>query len=327
MREISPKSRLHLLHYACGVIGTISSALAAARLHTMKTRQLQFIKWCLKIGLLDPTLATYDTPQKNFIMVCYAVSLTSNETIFCKTIKTSTVNLYLFDYVKLAIFKNLPDPTKNSLQQKSSYIINVINEHKRWESMPYRRETLTLMVDFAYNKYYNPSSPAEQDTLDAALVNWLIIGMQTWMRKSEWCQDRYSLQKTKQVILNRDGTSSAFIFEDFTFEKTCGVRCNNHRFMSIHKADLFKSCWRYQKNGNNGEVLSFLANKANPSRCPVSVALRIRDREIRLGVPPHLPVAVFQNTVGFSQYIDDFHVTFYLQFLAKMCITLLPQMN
>ena len=86
MREISPESRLHLMPYACDVIEAISPASTAARLQTMKTMQLHFIKWCLNMGLLDPTLALHDLPQRKIIMACYAVSLTSNETIFYKTI-------------------------------------------------------------------------------------------------------------------------------------------------------------------------------------------------------------------------------------------------
>ena len=316
MREIPSESRLYLLPYACGVIGALSSASTAARMQTMKTMLLHFIKWCLKMGLVDPTLAHYDIPSKNFLMACYAVSLTSNETIFCKTIKTSAVNLYLSDATKLAIFKNLPDPTENQLNQKSSYIINVTNEHKRWESMPNRREPLTFsMVDFSF-KTTLAISP-DHNTLEAALTDWFIIGMQSGMRKSEWCQDRYTLQKTKQVIFNRDGSSSAFIFDDFTFEKICGVRCDNSRSSVIQQAALVKIRWCFQKNGNNGEFFSFLANDLNPARCPVCAALRIRARAIVLGVPPHLPIAVFRNKNNFSQYIDDFHVTYHFQSLAK----------
>ena len=60
-----------------------------------------------------------------------------------------------------------------------------------------------------------------------------------------------------------------------------------------------------------------MSNPSNPSRCPVQAALRIRARAICLGVPPHLPIAVFQNSTGSSQYIDDFHVTHKLQSLAR----------
>ena len=160
------------------------------------------------MGISDPTLAYLEIPQKNFILACYAVSLTSNETIFCRIIKASTVNLYLSDAAKLAIFKNLSDPTKNSFNQKSNHITNVVNDHRQWETMPNRSEPLTFpMVDRAYLLPYGPAPKTPNDSLTAALIDWFIIGMQTCMRKSEWCQDRYLLQKTGKVILNRDGSS------------------------------------------------------------------------------------------------------------------------
>ena len=318
MREIPSESRLHLLPYASGVIGAVSSASSTARLQTMKTRQLHFIKWCLKTRIFDPTLSTFDIPQKNFIMACYTVSLTSNETVYCRTIKSATVNLYVSDAAKLAILNNKPDPTKNRLNQKSTYITNVINEHKRWESMPNRREPLTYsMVDHLYHISYNKNPPLSSDCLEAVLADWLILGMQTGMRKSEWCQDRYLLQKTQTVQHNRDGSSSAFIFEDFTFEGHRGYRIPNLRHQAISTAHILKLKWRFQKNGNNGEVLTYMCNASLPHRCPVQAAIRIRDRAIRLGVPPELPIAVFQNSQGKSQYIDDFHVTQILQFLAR----------
>ena len=270
----------------------------------MKTRQLHFIKWCLRMGLHDPTLNNLDIPQKKFIMACYAVSLTSNETIFCCTIKATTVNLYLSDAAKLAIFKNLHDPTKNVLNQKSSYITNVVNEHRRWESMPNRREPLTFsMVDQAFSDTYGSPGPKLDDSLEAALTDWFILGMYTGMRKSEWCQDRYLIQKSGQVILNRDGSSSAFILNDFQFEYANGYQCNNDRLADLSQASLVKIHWRFQKNGNNGEILSYMSNPANPARCPVQAALQIRNRAIHLGVPPHLPIAVFKNSAGYSQYI------------------------
>ena len=187
----------------------------------MKTRQLHFIKWCLRMGMLDPTL------QYN-------------------------------------------------------------------------------SIDTTYN-----------DSLEASLIDWFILGMYTGMRKSEWCQDRYLLQKNGQVLLNRDHSPSAFILDDFQFEQANGYQCNNNRLASLHNVSLVEIRCRYQKNGNNGEILSFMCNTKNPSRCPVQAALRIRDRAIRLGVPPHLPIAVFKNSKGYSQYVDDFHVTQLLQFRAK----------
>ena len=190
MREIPSESRLHLLSYARGIIGAVSSALSTARLQTMRTRQLHFIKWCMKTKISDPTLSTFDVPQKNFIMACYAVSLTSNETIYCRKIKSATVNLYVSDAAKLAILNNKPDLSKNQLNQKSTYITNVINEHKSWKSISNRREPLTyIMVDHLYHSAYPADSSLPNDSSSAVLADWLILGMQTGMRKSEWYQD------------------------------------------------------------------------------------------------------------------------------------------
>ena len=64
---------------------------------------------------------------------------------------------------------------------------------------------------------YTVTSPSQNDCSDAALADWFILGMQTGMRKSEWCQDRYILQKTQKVLQNKDGSPSAFTFSDMVF--------------------------------------------------------------------------------------------------------------
>ena len=131
MQEIPSESRLRLLPYARGVIRALTTTSTTARMHTMKTRQLHFIKWCLNANLSDPTFKDYDLKQRNFLMACYAISLTSNQSIYCKIIKSSTVSTYLSDAAKLSIMNKLHDPTKDVYNQRSQFITNVINEHKR----------------------------------------------------------------------------------------------------------------------------------------------------------------------------------------------------
>ena len=127
--------------------------------------------------------------------------------------------------------------------------------------MPNRHEPLTFsMGDKGFSLSYGSNADTPNDSLEAALTDWFILAMQTGMRKSEWCQDRYLLQKTGKVILNRDGSASAFLFSDFVFEQSNGYRCNNSRLIHIQSASLVKICWRFQKNGTNGEILSYMAN-------------------------------------------------------------------
>ena len=60
-----------------------------------------------------------------------------------------------------------------------------------------------------------------------------------------------------------------------------------------------------------------MVNVSNPFKCPIQAALKIRNRAIYLGVPPHLPIANFKNSIGSTHYIDDFNVTYMLQSLVK----------
>ncbi len=256
--------------------------------------------------------------SENFIMACYTVSLTSNETIYCKTIKSSTVNLYVTDAAKLAIFNNKPEPIKNALNQRSSYIANVINEHKRWESMPNHREPLTYsMVDHLFNITHIPIMNPQNDTLPASVIDWFILGMQTGMRKSEWYQDRYLLRKHNKLF------QIGMAHHQHLHWTTLSSKAHVVNVLITLDTLLFQMkklsnfVGTFQKNGNNGEILTYMANDTFPYRCPVRAALRIRERAIRLQVPPALPIAVFRNDNGFSQYIDDFHVIQIMQFLAK----------
>ena len=79
--------------------------------------------------------------------------------------------------------------------------------------MPNRREPLTYtIVDHLYYIAYTVTSLSQNDCSDAALSDWLFLGMQTGMRKSEWCQDRYIVHKTQKVLKKIDGSLSAFTF-------------------------------------------------------------------------------------------------------------------
>ena len=140
------------------------------------------------------------------------------------------------------------------------------------------------------------------DSLEAALTDWFILGMHTGMRKSEWWQDRNILQKTGDVIKNRDGSSSAFVLDDFMSEHPARFRCNHTRTSHLQSASLVKIFLRFQKNGNNGEVLSYIINAKNPARCPIRAALQIRARGIHLGAPPIFPLQ-------FSKILQEYHNT------------------
>ena len=75
----------------------------------------------------------------------------------------------------------------------SSYIKDIMNELKRWESIPKRRESVTKeMILYIVNKRENLNK-VNQDDIYTALGDWLILGQQTGFRRKEWAQDRTHL--------------------------------------------------------------------------------------------------------------------------------------
>ena len=93
------------------------------------------------------------------------------------------------------------DPAKNLQGIRSPYIEAVLKEHLRWETVPNRREPLTYdMVDYAYMSLRTSMIQDTNflpDSLEECICDWLILGMQTGARLSEWCQDHKKLRKSK----------------------------------------------------------------------------------------------------------------------------------
>ena len=73
-------------------------------------------------------------------------------------------------------------------------------------------------------------------------------------------------------------------------------------------AQVLKIKWRFKKNGDNCQVLSYVTNPNNPQFCPVQAALRIRSRAIRANVPPDYLISIFIQPNGLSGFIDNTHV-------------------
>jgi len=97
----------------------------------------------------------------------------------------------------------------------SEMIRSVVKEHHRWEKMPNRREPITTkMVEF----WIDRAKSADPDSFVSAMADWMIIGIKTGMRKSEWAQDT-SIKTKSGFNENLDGSCRAFINDDFTLER------------------------------------------------------------------------------------------------------------
>ena len=266
--------------------------------------------------------------DKEFILTCYAVHLSMGNTLKAATINTITLKKYLKaagDLVgvttKFDHMASEEELKKKKLMTNVSPLIKaVIREHHRWEKMPNRREPITTtMLDF----WIKRARDADVDSFPAAMADWMVMGLATGMRKSEWAQDT-SLRPTKNGYNeNVDGSCRAFIFEDFSFEReNIKLKKPNKTSLQVRKTfDVLRIRWRYQKNGDNGQEITFSRNIKNPEKCVVQAAQRIVDRAERLGVPKTHPLSAYKYN-GKICYIKDTEIKKDIQVVAKQVYNL-----
>ena len=252
---------------------------------TANSRLAFFTQWLVSVGLgLNLFLLNLPQATRNYILACYVCHLSMGNTLLCKQIRTATVKDYLTQAVKHFTTNGYPDPTTNIVGRRASIIQDILNESERWETMENRREPLTWdMVDTLRS---NPASKSFF-SLEAAMLDWLTVGMYAGFRLSEWAQADSDVNKKTSHgqpawKLSRKHDSIAIIRSDVSISK------------DPDGAEYLKIRYRWQKNGQNGEsILYGAASQGYPYRCPVTAMRNILRRADSLRLPPDAPLAWF----------------------------------
>ena len=239
MEEIPVESRVAISPLLRVVTGTRSRVMPNKQIGTLFSRQQHFIEFLRKIKLgNNVALKGYTLTTRNIIMACYVAHLSLGETLLCKTIKSSTISRYLSAAVELSTQANMMDQCLDIMGKQSDYIKGIFKELKRWENVPNRKEPVTKqMIEYVIEKGRN-SYKTNPHNLYLALSNWLILGQQTGFRRKEWAQDRTYMKKHKDIERNINGTSSAFILNDFEFRNVGNRRINNSSVKEVNKASI-----------------------------------------------------------------------------------------
>ena len=179
------------------------------------------------------------------------------------------------------------------------------------------------MIDHLYHKQKN----LHQNSYLSALYDWLVIGMQTGHRKSEWCQDLQNFRHTHKVAMSVKSTPIAFIADDFILSsKPIDSSSHAHDQGPLPHMNYVTITWRFQKNGQNGQAVSFSHDYKNPHRSVVKAAERILLRAQRLNQPRTMPLAVYApSKTTKPSYIFHTQVQSSLRAIAKRIYTLTDQ--
>jgi len=211
-----------------------------------------------------------------------------------------------------------PHPSLPSLSFRYPPLLHsILSEYKRWQSVPNRRHPITTTM---LNHLYKLQSDQAQDSYLPALFDWLILGIHTGHRKSEWCQDASTFTKTSTFSRTVKNTSTAFLAADFILSHKPISQLSSHS--QTQENNYLQIKWRFQKNGQNGQIVSFAHTYDNPHLSPVRAAERILARAKRLHLQPQAPLAIYKQHLKKSSapsysYIFHNQVEKSLQYLAK----------
>ena len=207
------------------------------------------------------------------------------------------------------------DPCIDEFGSRAPLLDVVLKEQQRWEQMPQRREPLTKSMVKAQHELLSVHDLGFF-TLEAAMSDWLSLGIHTGARRIEWAQTSSSVSKIERDI---SGLPRAFIMQDFKFYGPRRRQLSLSPSTVLDKAASVDITWRTQKNGDNGQYIMYTVNNSDYDLCPVRSALRMRRRAQLLGVPAQFPLAVYRQGSNNMALIHSDHIRSTLQSLARHC--------
>ena len=147
------------------------------------------------------------------------------------------------------------------------------------------------------------ASSNNSDSLDASLIDWIIINRHLGCRASKYSQSTQS--KIDKHIVDNKGTSItlAFTRNDFAFQDTHERRID----MSTNITSLpqYRIATFRVKKRMNGQEVNVASNRDSPSLCAVEAGLRIYHRSIRLGKSADEPLGVYKRACGTTSYFTS----------------------
>lgn len=264
----------------------MGASTKATEKRTACTRRCHFIYWCTIRGVYDsifPLITLTDTSLV-YLLACYTAFLATGHAIGLKSIKSGTVDAYLLTIKKF--LKNFDEISDRDARMFTGTAViappikKVIDEMKRFEKQPNRREPWTLQLQA---RLYKESQDEPADSLTKVGFQWFSCVLPAGCRRIEWCQPYASRDPTKEPELNIRNETYAFCVDDVQF-LGIGQRRFTTPYAIQNRDEVYfvELTFRVQKNGKNGEVKRFARNHRSPFMDQITHWITILERFSRL---------------------------------------------
>ncbi len=208
---------------------------------------------------------------------------------------SATVCGYAESVNTLFQLQNLPAPA--NLSDRTNMCARIILAREKEEDIAKQQSPITKEMFAALCNLANKTSA---NLLEAVVADWLrITGLRCakYAQKTQSAFDKHEYPSGKRVV-------KAFIPTDWTFYNSSGAIMNIHPLTSLVQVfpARIKVTHRIQKNRQNGQCITLVANNNHPDICPVRAAYRIFLHAKRLGRLDSQPMAMFVNKIGITRY-------------------------
>ena len=254
----------------------------------------------------DPCMPISPAKERNFFLACYAVSLAQGESLRNQALRAATIAQYI------SAATDILDERKCDYSCDDDPLGIILKALASYDDIEDRRH---MICDDMMHWLHEHTKNLDPDSIAAAIVDWIKLGRYTGFRKSEWCQKS---QSSYQRIDSWPGQpAEAFVWADFTF-LDCRKRKLSPRQLSRQRVFYVIVRWRKQKNGDNGQEITYARDDDIPDFCPVRAALRIAQRALRLNIPTDTPLGKARHSKTKQIiFITDTLVTELLRVAAK----------
>ena len=253
----------------------------------------------------DWTLIHQTQERANLQLAMYATHLATGSTLHFQTIKASTISTYLHDVATfLGRFRPIDPRFVSATDTKLAPCISkILEEQRRWESIPNRREPFTLEM---HNEIANlPSVATDPLGLDAAMTNWLLCNLYSGCRGVEWSQTNGCYRRLSTHYRNQYQNAYAFTLEDVAcFTAQSSPVSIDSAIETPSLVGKIKLRFEQQKNGNHKEWKLFIRNLSNPRLCFIEnfIAILARHKQLTNSSMSY-PLSVYRAADGVAYNI------------------------
>ena len=225
------------------------------------------------MGINNPCMPDATLADRNFVILCYLTSLVLGETINWQHIAYTTITKYFEAYKKLFDERTFIDADgkekKIVYRYAKDYGSVILTALKQYEGVKNR---CNMISDRMIHILYKGIQSRPDHSLPRALFDWIVLGRYTGFRQAEWCQTT----QTRFKRLNKwpGKPSLALTFKDFVFLDKHGRRLYGRQAQHSLRVHYVVITYRYKKNRDHGQQITYAKDLDSPTFCPVLAAVR-----------------------------------------------------